>query len=161
MIAGAIRRRQQFNILKGGYLMYKVKADQSGVPFSIAMPQVTDSEGNHIPSAQITAEVVTSDDAVLEIVMDSDTSGTLNFGIPGTASIEVAYKYSDGLSEPKILGAVGAQFVVVTGDPARVVGGAITFEGLTEESQEGGGVTPEPGTGGGGTEQPDGGTVTV
>lgn len=91
--------------------MYVVRNDQPDVPFTIDAV-VLDSEG----------EAVGND--------------RLNFSIQSSDSDVVSVALSDGgvsaRSTGEIIGSFGAQFTVTTGDPSRISGGTIRFEGLTE-----------------------------
>jgi len=122
----AIERRSQFT---GGQIMFIVKDDNPDVAYSITAPSVTDAEGNPIPDASLTYEVTSSDDTVVAITpADPPTTGSVHFGNPGQAAINVNVKSGDAL-----LGAFGAQFTVTVGDPAAITGGSISFEGLTDQ----------------------------
>jgi hypothetical protein len=75
-------------------------------------------------------EVTSDDPDVVAIAPDDDAdplTGSITFGAPGLANINVTVS-----SGETMLGSFGAQFTVVTGDPASIVGGGITLEGLTE-----------------------------
>jgi hypothetical protein len=118
--------------------MFIVKADNPDVNYQIAPPtNVTDSEG-HLVTAPELAYEVTSDN-LGAIVVNPDPAdqlkGSVHFGgpnadgSPALANINVLIKKT---SDGKVLGSFGAQFTVTAGDPAAIVGGGITFEGLTE-----------------------------
>lgn len=107
--------------------MFVLKDDHADVNFSVTAPDVTDAEGNKIPAAELTYEVTSSDESVVAITTTDGKSGSVHFGAPGQASINVNVKTGDTL-----LGAFGAQFTVTTGDPAAIAGGSIGFDGLTE-----------------------------
>ncbi len=112
----------------GGFLMFIVKDDHADVAYSITPPDATDAEGNPIPGAALSFEVSSSDDAVVSITPGADpASGSVHFGSPGQAAINVNVKTGDTL-----LGAFGAQFTVTVGDPAAIAGGSIAFDGLIE-----------------------------
>lgn len=108
--------------------MFIVKDDNPDVKYSITPPEATDSEGNVIAGAALDFEITTTDSTVVQVTPDADPkTGTVHFGAPGQASLNVNVKSGDTL-----LGAFGAQFTVTTGDVAAIAGGAIQFEGLTE-----------------------------
>jgi len=109
--------------------MFIVKDDNPDVAYSITAPAATDAEGNAIPDAELSYEVSSSDDSVVQITPNPDDAktGTVHFGNPGQASLNVNVKTGDVL-----LGAFGAQFTVTVGDPAAISGGSIGFDSLTE-----------------------------
>lgn len=115
--------------MKGGAIVFIVKDNNPDVRYSITAPEVTDEEGNVIPAAQLSYEVTSDAPDVVSITADEgdELHGTVHFGAPGQAAINVNVKSGETL-----LGAFGAQFTVTTGDPAAIVGGGITFAGLTE-----------------------------
>lgn len=122
-------RRPAFS-LKGGNFMFIVKADHPDAPYKITPPTIEDSEGNPVENPNLAYELSSSNGAVVDMVADNDNdplTGVFHFGQPGQASVNV-----NVLFEGKIIGAFGAQFTVTAGDPARIVGGGITVEGLTE-----------------------------
>lgn len=111
--------------------MFIVKADQPDVPFQV-VPEFTDSEGNAVPAptSGLTYEAASTDDAVVSVIADpggDPTKGTAHFGAPGQASLNFNI-----LVNGKLAGALGAQFTVVVGDPAKLSGGKVTFEGLED-----------------------------
>lgn len=108
--------------------MYIVKADNPDVGYVITPPTVTDSEGNPVPVDSLVYETVSDNPDVLTVNTVDPLTGTVHFGAPGVANINVQVKDVDG----DLLGSFGAQFTLTAGDPATIVGGAITFEGLTE-----------------------------
>jgi hypothetical protein len=132
--------------ITGGRLMFIVKADHADIPYSITPPEsVTDSEGNPVPMTSLEYQVTSDNPAAVSVEPDSDEdplTGMIHIGVPGAAP-------EDGLAninvllvhDGVILGSFGAQFTIVPGDPAMVVGGGITFDGITEAENPG-----EPGT---------------
>lgn len=109
-------------------IMYIVKDDNPPVGYTLTVGDVTDAEGNAIPDAQLSVEVVSDNPASVAVTSDADAkTGSISFGSPGDAAITASVKSGD-----KVLGVVGAQFHVTTGDPAAISGGSIAFEGLTE-----------------------------
>lgn len=115
--------------LTGGQIVFILKDDNPDVGYSITAPEARDSEGNVIPDANLSYEVSSSDDAIVSISPSPDDpkSGTVHFGAPGQAAVNVNVKSGETL-----LGAFGAQFTITTGDPAAIAGGSIAFDGLTE-----------------------------
>lgn len=108
--------------------MFIVKDNNPDVAYSITAPEVKDAEGNVIANASLGYEVASTDDTVVAVTPnDPPTSGIVHFGNPGQATINVNVKSGDTL-----LGAFAASFTVTTGDPAAIVGGTISFDGLTE-----------------------------
>jgi hypothetical protein len=139
--------------------MYVVKADNPDVRFNINFT-ASDSEGNSVPldPEKIEVDVTSTNPELVEIIMDDDDdpmTGIVRFGRPSVgeediASVEVRATYDGNSIAP-----VGAQFMIVAGDPTAFSAPTITFDGLTE-------VTPQnPDNGGGtGTGEDTGGTGT-
>jgi len=115
--------------ITGGFkAMFVVKDDNPDVSYSISAASAVDAEGNAIPDAQLTYETVSDNPAAVAITPDSTgLAGTVKFGSPGLANINVTVSFNGAL-----LGSFGAQFTVTTGDPAAISGGSIEFNGLTE-----------------------------
>jgi hypothetical protein len=116
--------------LTGGFqIMFIVEADHADTRYSITPASAVDSEGNAIPDAQLTYEVVSDNPASVEITPDTDNTlaGGVHFGAPGLANVNATVKFGETL-----LGSFGAQFTITAGDPAAITGGGIAFEGLTE-----------------------------
>jgi hypothetical protein len=66
--------------LKGVSLMYKVKADNPDVGYSVQVGEVTDSEGNPVPDAQVSVDVASDNSAAVEVLPSGDgKSGTISF----------------------------------------------------------------------------------
>lgn len=120
--------------LKGGSIMYIVRADNPDVGYHITPPTVTDSEGNPVPSGELTFEVTSDNPGAVEVVPSGPTDGNTHFGAPnpdGTpalANVNVLVKNAAGT----VLGSFGGQFTVTPGDPSAIAGGTITFDGLSE-----------------------------
>ncbi len=114
---------------KEGKFMYIVKTDNPDVAYSISAAQVTDSEGNQVPETALSYEVTSDNPDVVSITPNPDDalSGSIHFGNPGQANINVNVLFGS-----QILGAFGAQFTTTVGDPAAITGGGISFAGLTE-----------------------------
>lgn len=112
-----------------GEFMFIVKADNPAVGYSLSY-SVTDSEGNALPNEETTAEVTSTDEAVVSV---DSASGQISFGSPGVASVNVQVKDADN---GNLLGSFGALFTVTAGDPAAIAGGSIAFDGLTEAPAE-------------------------
>lgn len=111
--------------------MYIVKDDNPDVGFEIEAPIVTDAEGNELPATEMVFNTSSSDPAVVEVQIPDPVDpqhGAVHFGKPGNAAITVNVLTKAGV----LLGSFGAQFTVTVGDPASIVGGKITFAGLTE-----------------------------
>jgi hypothetical protein len=115
---------------------YIVKDDNPDVGFSVTVGDVTDSEGQVIPDAQLTFEIaaVNPPDGpeVLAVAINEDgKSGTVHFGAPGVAAFAVQVKDQNG----NVLGSGSDGFTVTTGDPASISGVSTNFEGLTPVSE--------------------------
>lgn len=110
--------------------MIIVKDDNPDVGYSITAPQATDSEGNPVDAGQLSFEVSSSDANVVALTPDPNdqTKGTVHFGSPGQAAVNV-----NVMAAGKLLGAFGEQFTVTTGDPAAITGGGIQFDGLNSQ----------------------------
>ena len=109
--------------------MYVVRNDQPDVPFTIDAV-VLDSEGEAVGNDRLNFSIQSSDSDVVSVALDDGgVSGVAHFGRSGTASIVVSVS---SRSSGEIIGSFGAQFTVTTGDPSRISGGTIRFEGLTE-----------------------------
>jgi hypothetical protein len=107
---------------------YIVKDDNPDVGFAVTVGEVTDSEGQVIPDAQLTVEIASSDESVLAVTTNEDgKSGSVHFGAPGVAPITVQVKDANG----NVLGSGGDNFTVTTGDPAAISGVSTSFDGLT------------------------------
>ena len=115
--------------------MFKFKADQADIPYSITVGKVTDSEGNEITDQAVLGSLVkefaSSDVSVLSIVSNAGDvlNGVIHVGAPGLATLEA--KVSTAAGAPLATGAVSA--TVVTGDPSKVDNIAINLTGVTEE----------------------------
>lgn len=108
--------------------MFIVKDNNADVGYSITPPTVTDAEGNAVDAGTLTFEVTSTDSNVVAITPTDQLTGSAHFGAPGVASVNVQVKNAAG----DVLGSFGAQFTVTAGDPAAIVGGTISFDGLTE-----------------------------
>jgi hypothetical protein len=107
---------------------YIVKDDNPDVGFAVTVGDVTDSEGQVIPDAQLSFEIASSDESVLAVTVNEDgKSGSVHFGAPGVAAISVQVKDANG----NVLGSGGDNFTVTTGDPAAISSVTTSFEGLT------------------------------
>lgn len=130
LIAVALGHPHHHLRLKGALFMYIVKDDQVDVGYEVAY-SVLDAEGEVITDpAGLVVEVVSDAPAVVGVLADpaDQKKGTAHFGAPGLASINATVKLADGT----IVGSIGAQFTVTTGDPAAISGGTLAFDGLTE-----------------------------
>lgn len=114
--------------LTGGKLLIIVKDDNPSVGYSISGVEAKDAEGNVIPDAQLTYEVTSTDDSVVSIAPTDDKTGTVSFGNPGIATVNVQVSTNGTL-----LGSFAQPFTVTTGDPASISGGSIAFDGLTDQ----------------------------
>ena len=124
--------------------MFIVKADHPAVPYTITPPQVTDSEGNPVAVDSLAFTVETSNPEAVAVIPDPPAAdgtpgdplkGMVSFGRPnpdGTPSTAAVTVLVSDKATGSLLGSFGAQFTIPAGDPAAIVGGAITFEGLTE-----------------------------
>jgi hypothetical protein len=107
---------------------YIVKDDNPDVGFAVTVGDVTDSEGQVIPDAQLSFEIASSDESVLAVTVNEDgKSGSVHFGAPGVAAISVQVKDASR----HVLGSGGDNFTVTTGDPAAISSVTTSFEGLT------------------------------
>ena len=117
----------------GELIVFKVKADNPDLGYHVSAGNVTDSEGNQITDPAVLGSlvrtIVSSDPAVVEIIPTDDSNGTVHFGAPGVASVEIAVKTSDGT----VLGSGSFGFTVVTGDPAAVSDIGFAVDGLIDE----------------------------
>ena len=112
-----------------GDIMYIVKADHPDVGFSLSFT-VTDSEGNVVPDSALEVFVESDNEEAVDILVDeTGRAGTVHFGSPGLANVNVTVEDAEG----DLLGSFGAQFTVTAGDPAAIMGGTLVFEGLSEE----------------------------
>jgi hypothetical protein len=119
-----------------GDIMYIVKADNPEVGFNLSFT-ATDSEGNTVPTDTLNVNVESDNEDAVEVNTDAGgMSGTVTFGNPGLANVNVTVEDDDG----NLLGSFGAQFTVTVGDPKAIAGGTLTFDGLTEAEAE---PTPE------------------
>jgi hypothetical protein len=119
--------------ITGGRIMFIVATDHEDVAYAIVPPSATDKEGNAIPEAKLDYEVLSDNPDVVSITASADDplKGTVHFGNPGQANINVNISHKG-----KLLGAFGAQFTTTVGDPAAIAGGGISFEGLSEAPTE-------------------------
>lgn len=124
--------------VEGVDIMFKFKADQADIPYSISIGKVSDSEGNEITDPAVLATLkksfTSSDETVLSIVANADDilNGVVHVGSPGLATLEAAVTTAD--DAPLATGAVSA--TVTTGDPAAVDNIGITLTGVAEEPIE-------------------------
>lgn len=121
-----------------GDIMYIVKADNPEVGFTLSFT-AKDSEGNETPDANLSVTAESDNEDAVQIALDGTTgrAGTVKFGNPGLANLNVTVKDAND----RLLGSFGAQFTVTVGDPSSIAGGSLSFEGLTEASEE---PTPTP-----------------
>lgn len=118
--------------------MFIVKADHPAVPYTITPPTVTDSEGNPVAVDALDFKVESSNVDAVAVIPDEagdPLKGQVSFGRPnpdGTPSTAAVTVLVADKASGNLLGSFGAQFTIVAGDPAAIVGGAITFEGLVE-----------------------------
>jgi hypothetical protein len=123
-----------------GEIMYIVKDDNPDVGFELAFV-AKDSEGNEVPSDGLSVEITSdNEDAVAVNADETGRAGSIHFGAPGLANINVTVENDNG----DLLGSFGAQFTVTTGDPASIMSGTLTFDGLTEAPAPAPEPTPEP-----------------
>lgn len=127
--------------------MYIVKDDNPDVGFVLNLGTVTDSEGHEVPSDSLMVTVESDNPDAVDVTMgDDDRSGSISFGAPGLANLNVSVETASG----KLVGSFGAQFTVTVGDPSAISGGSISFDGLTEapEAPAGGDTSGSDTTGG-------------
>lgn len=116
--------------ITGGKFVIVVKDTNPDVAYDISGVVAEDAEGNVIPDAQLTYEVVSDNPSVVEITPnDPPTTGNTHFGAPGQANVNVNVKNANG----DLLGALGAQFTVTVGDPSQIAGGTIKFGDLVDQ----------------------------
>ncbi len=129
IFAWLVQRAYGIKIQTGEIKMnYIVKDDNPDVGFAVTLGNVTDSEGNVIPDAQITLDIQSSDANVLAATVNADgKSGSVHFGAPGIASLTVQAKSASG----QVIGSGGDTFTVTLGDPAAIASVSTTFDGLT------------------------------
>lgn len=109
-------------------MTFVVKDDNPDVAYSLALGEVTDAEGNPIPTPALSVSVTSDNSDVVTVTPDADpATGTVHFGNPGNATI-TANVSSGG----NLLGSGVAGFVVTVGDPAAITSVALSFDGLTE-----------------------------
>lgn len=124
--------RINFPTLGGHREMYIVKNDNPAVEFTIEAPIVTDAEGEEVGAQDMVFNTSSTDPAVVQVNMPDPTDmlhGNISFGHSGPATVNVQVLHR---ANGTLLGAFAAVFQVTTGDPASIVGGKITFAGLTE-----------------------------
>lgn len=123
--------------LKGGRFMIIVKDDNPDVRYAVGGFTVTDAEGSPVPGAQVTVKVESDNPSAVAVTEDASPapgsgSGSVAFGSPNPdgspsqATVTAKVMFGD-----KVVGLFTETFGVTAGDPAAIVGGAMTFEGLT------------------------------
>lgn len=115
--------------------MYIVKADNPSVGYRITPPTLADSEGNTIPTTALAFTVISDNPGAVAVTRDpvDPLAGTVAFGVPNPdGSPSVAALSVLVTLDGTAVGSFGAQFTIVPGDPASIVGGTITFDTLTE-----------------------------
>lgn len=122
-----------------GVFMYKVKADQADVPYSIVV-EGTDSEGNPVDASNgVTWNTIESSNTNgVDIVPDDDNH-------PETGTIKIGGPNSDGTPSVATLTLTGtvnktgeaivaqSSFVVGAGDLSKITVAKMKFDGLVEE----------------------------
>ena len=110
--------------------MYIVKDDNADVGYE-ANFVVTDAEDQPIPDAQVNVEIVSDNPDVVLLAPDpvDPKKGTAHFGSPGNAGVTCSVSLLDGT----VIASFGSQFLVTVGDPAKIAGGSLKFEGLQEQ----------------------------
>lgn len=111
--------------------MFIVKDDNPDVGYQITPPTVTDAEGQPVDAGTLVYSVSSTDPAVVAVVAADQVTGTVHFGSPGVASVNVLVQNAAG----NVLGSFAANFTVTSGDAAAIVGGSIIFDGLVEAPQ--------------------------
>jgi hypothetical protein len=127
--------------LVGGQIMYSVKADIPDVLYKINLPNLVDSEGNKVKKNLVVASFTSDNESAVAVIPDDapngPKTGTIHFGGPtseGDPAIANLVATIADADDGTVYGSLGAQFQVVSGDIAQVVGGSLAFEGLTENT---------------------------
>jgi hypothetical protein len=113
---------------------YIVKDDNPDVGFSVSGGEVTDAEGQPIPT---TLEITSTNPDVISMALNPDgKSGTVHFGAPGLGNFNVVEKDAAG----NIVASNSDGFTVTTGDPASITPIVTSFDGLTPVDDGGSGA---------------------
>ncbi len=107
---------------------YIVKDDNPAVGVKVQLGEVKDAEGKVItdPSG-LKIAISSTDDTAVAVTDNGDGTGSVSFGDPGQASVEVSVTDASG----NVLATGSDGFTVTTGDPASIASVTSTFDGLT------------------------------
>jgi hypothetical protein len=123
--------------MKGASFMFIVPDNQADVNYLITPPtEIKDAEGFPVSTEGLSYEVTSDNESAVKVTPDpaDPTRGTVSFGgpnadgSPALANINALVKSQGGA----VLGSFGAQFTVTAGDAAQILGGSLSFDGLSE-----------------------------
>ncbi len=104
-----------------------VAADFPDTPFFVTPLAGADSEGNPIPSAELTPNLESTNPDVVRVDNFDGSRGSLHFGVPGTAVLKLTTAYNG-----KVYPVSNLAIEVVPGELARIVGGELSIPGITD-----------------------------
>lgn len=116
--------------------MIIVKDDNPDVRYAVGGFTVTDAEGSPVPGAQVTVKVESDNPSAVAVTEDASPapgsgSGSVKFGSPNAdGSPSQATVTAKVMFQDKVVGLFTETFGVTAGDPAAIVGGSMTFDGL-------------------------------
>jgi len=133
----ADRLPHQHPRIEGAKFVITIKDTQEPVKYSISVDSVLDAKGHPVDASMLDYNVSSSDETIATVVEEAegedDSKGTVTFtGEEGPVTINVQVTAKNGT----VLGSFFENFQVTAGDPASIVGGKITFEGLSEDAVE-------------------------
>lgn len=116
--------------------MIIVKADNPDVRYAVGGFTVVDAEGSTVPGAVVDVTVESDNPSAVAITPDAATpgaaGGSVKFGSPNAdGSPSQATVTAKVMFGAKVVGLFTETFAVTAGDPETIVGGTMTFEGLT------------------------------
>jgi len=122
--------------LKGGHFMIIVKDTNPDVRYAVGGFTVVDAEGSTVPGAVVDVTVESDNPSAVAVTPDAPTpgsaAGSVKFGSPNPdGSPSQATVTAKVMLGAKVVGLFTETFAVTAGDPEAIVGGAMTFEGLT------------------------------
>ena len=123
--------------LKGGQFMIIVKDNNPDVRYAVGGFTVVDAEGSPVPGAQVSVVVESDNPSAVVVTPDADpapgsAAGSASFGSPNPdGSPSQATVTAKVMFGEKVVGLFTETFGVTAGDPESIVGGTLTFEGLT------------------------------
>jgi hypothetical protein len=121
--------------LTGGRFMYILKADTPNASYRINPPTVTDSEGNTVSADNLNFIVTSDNPRAIQISPFDNLTGEIIIGGPqGDGQAAIANVTATVWYGETLLGSFGEQFTVVAGDPSKVVGGGISFQGINPKN---------------------------